>query len=267
MNPQSDYWLRRLAGYVVAELRSVARLQWLIMTLAALIVLPWTYRSLWLASWTAKLNYFQYCKANVVRNRSIALPVLKRMLMIKSFQESLTGSFKRKCEMVIQNGVGPPPERPFFQFSGPDPSGLHSLPIHCAPVRSQKSCPTILPPDAMHEELDIPWSEAQSDQKVIPIFEASSAAMDKGYYRASNSSQKLHKARLSEYQQEGCLFHRPAPQNLEWGLDLDYFTHTLLVLVVTLYLLGFQPSFISKGKGMTKRESTVIRKSERPQEG
>ena len=59
-------WLRRSAYYLLSELRAIARLQWLIMTIAALIVLPWTYRSWRLAQWTAKLNYLQQCEKTVV---------------------------------------------------------------------------------------------------------------------------------------------------------------------------------------------------------
>ena len=65
-NVRRTWWRRRAATHVVSELKTVARLQWLIMTLAALIVLPWTYRSWRLAQWTAGLEYFQYCQANVV---------------------------------------------------------------------------------------------------------------------------------------------------------------------------------------------------------
>ena len=60
-------WPQRIGRHLVDELKSVSRLQWIIMIVAAVIVVPWTYKAWRLAQWTARLDYLQECRKSLVR--------------------------------------------------------------------------------------------------------------------------------------------------------------------------------------------------------
>ena len=59
-------WYRKVIDILLAELRSITHLQWVIMMVTGVIVLPWAYKSYRLALWTAELDYIRQCRATVV---------------------------------------------------------------------------------------------------------------------------------------------------------------------------------------------------------
>ena len=59
-------WSNAAIDFICEELKSITRLQWLIMMVVGVIVLPWAYKTYRLAQWTAKLDYLRQCRATLV---------------------------------------------------------------------------------------------------------------------------------------------------------------------------------------------------------
>ncbi|KAK5681547.1 hypothetical protein LTS10_006079 [Elasticomyces elasticus] len=79
---------KRICTYLIEELKSISKVQWLVMMFFAAIGLPWAYRSYKLACWTAKLKYLQECRTTL---------------------DALVGRARHDCEAALQKGVAPPP--------------------------------------------------------------------------------------------------------------------------------------------------------------